>query len=104
MIGRRILTLHRSMIDTSSKSLNRDGEEGSAVDPLIWHQGSHPKVRKLDTRIIEEFATLRGPPGFSDCTWRTHDFGTLARDDVCRWPLWGRFEMLMRPSQVTRDR
>ena len=45
--------LHRSMI-----AIGRDhnGKGGTAPDPLVWDQGSRPKVRKLHIRVIVDLA------------------------------------------------
>ena len=39
--------LHRFMIAIARVSVNHDGKGGTAPDPLVWDQGSRPKVRKL---------------------------------------------------------
>ena len=38
---------HRFMIAIARVSGNHDGKGGTAPDPLVWDQGSRPKVRKL---------------------------------------------------------
>ena len=35
------------MIAVARVSVNHDGKGGTAPDPLVWDQGSRPKVRKL---------------------------------------------------------
>ena len=59
-----MLDLHRFMIAVARVSVNHDGKGGTAPDPLVWDQGSRPKVRKLDTRVTVDLASLPGPAGF----------------------------------------
>ena len=56
--------LHRFMIAIARVSVNHDGKGGTAPDPLVWDQGSRPKVRKLHVRVNVDLASLPGPPGF----------------------------------------
>ena len=56
--------LHRFMIAIAWVSVNHDGKGGTAPDPLVWDQGSRPKVRKLDIRVTVDLASLPGPAGF----------------------------------------
>ena len=42
-----MLDLPRFMIVVARVSVNHDGKGGTAPDPLVWDQGSKPKVRKL---------------------------------------------------------
>ena len=35
-----------------------------APDPLVWDQGSKPKVRQLALRVNVDLASLPGPPVF----------------------------------------
>ena len=58
------LDLHRFMIAVARASVNHDGKGGTAPDPLVWDQGSRPKVRKPAIRINVDLASLPGPPGF----------------------------------------
>ena len=41
-----MLQLHRFMVAISRVAVNHDGEGGSALDPLVWDQGSRKKQRK----------------------------------------------------------
>ena len=59
-----MLDLHRFIIAVARVSVNHDGKGGTAPDPLVWDHGNRPKVRKLDTRINVDLASLPGPPGF----------------------------------------
>ena len=61
--------LQRVMIAVSRVAVNHDGKGGSAPDPLVWDQGSKPKVRKLDIRVIVDLASLPGLPGFLNGSW-----------------------------------
>ena len=56
--------LHRFMIAIARVSVNHDGKGGTAPDPLVWDQGSKPKVRKLAIRVTVDLASLPGPPKF----------------------------------------
>ena len=49
--------LHRFMIAVARVSVNHDGKGGTAPDPLVWDQGSRPKVRKLATRVNVDLAS-----------------------------------------------
>ena len=50
------------MIAVARVSVNHDGRSGTAPDPLVWDQGSRPKVRKLAIRVNVDLASLPGPP------------------------------------------
>ena len=45
-------------------SVNHEGRGGTAPDPLVWDQGSKPKVRKLAVRVNVDLASLPWPTGF----------------------------------------
>ena len=47
-----MMDLHRFMIAVAWVSVNHDGKGGTAHDPLVWDQGSRPKVRKLAIRVM----------------------------------------------------
>ena len=64
-----MLDLHRLMIAIAGVSVNHDGRGGTALDPLVWDQGSRPKARKLDIRVNVDLASLPGPPGFLGGPW-----------------------------------
>ena len=78
--------LHRFMIATARVSVNHDGRGGTAPDPLVWDQGSKPKVRKPAVRVNVDLASLPGPPGFLNCTWIHIVAGHISRDDIAAWP------------------
>ena len=59
-----MLQLQRFMVAVSRVSVNHDGKGGSALDPLVWDQGSRRKRRKVDVRVNVDLAGLPGPPGF----------------------------------------
>ena len=59
-----MLDLHRFMMGIARVSVNRDGKGGTAPDPLVWDQGSRPKVRKLAVRLNVDLASLPSPPDF----------------------------------------
>ena len=50
--------LHRFMIAIATVSVNHDGRGGTAPSPLVWDQGSRPKVRKLAIRVNVDLASL----------------------------------------------
>ena len=81
-----MVDLHRFMIAIARVSVNHDGRGGTAPDPLVWDQGSKPKVRKLAIRVNVDLASLPGPPGFLNSTWIQVDDGPISRDDVAAWP------------------
>ena len=74
--------LHRFMIAIARVSVNHDGKGGTAPDPLVWDQGSKPKVRKLAIRVNVHLASLPGPPGFHNNTWIQVDAGHITSDDI----------------------
>ena len=78
--------LHRFMIAIARVSVNHDGKGGTAPDPLVWDQGSKPRVRNLAIRVTVDLASLPGPPGFLNFTWVQVDAGHIAGDDIAVWP------------------
>ena len=81
-----ITDLHRFMIAIARVSVNHGGKGGTAPDPLVWDQGSRPKVRKLAIRINVDFASLPGPPGFLNSSWVQVDAGRITGSDFAAWP------------------
>ena len=67
-------------------SVNHDGKGGTAPHPLVWDQGSKPKVRKLGIRVTEDLASLPGPPGFLNCDWVQVHAGHITDADITAWP------------------
>ena len=82
--------LHRFMIAIARVSVNHDGRGGTAPDPLVWNQGSRPKVRKLAVRVTVDLASLPGPPGFLNNSWvqvhAGHITGHITDADIASWP------------------
>ena len=78
--------LHRFMIAIARVSVNHDGKGGTAPDPLVWDQGSRPKVRKLHIRLNVDLASLPGPPGFLNSSWIQVDAGHITSADISAWP------------------
>ena len=74
--------LHRFMIAIARVSVNHDGKGGTAPDPLVWDQGSKPKVRKLAIRVNVDLASLPGPPGLLNNTWVQVDAGHITSADI----------------------
>ena len=81
-----MVDLHRFMIAIARVSVNHDGRGGTAPDPLVWDQGSKPKVRKPAVRVNVDLASLPGPPGFLNCTWIQIVAGHISDDDIAAWP------------------
>ena len=81
-----MLDLHRFMIAVARVSVNHDGRSGTAPDPLVWDQGSRPKVRKLAVRVNVDLASLLGPPGFLNNSWIQVDAGRITGCDIAAWP------------------
>ena len=67
-------------------SVNHGGKGGTAPDPLVWDQGSRPKVRKVDIRVNVDLASLPGPPGFLNNDWVQVDAGHFTSADIYAWP------------------
>ena len=82
----RMLSLHRFMVAIAWESLNISENSGSTADPLVWDHSSRPKVRRVDTRVVVDLASLPGPPGFLDSSWYSIDSGPLTDVDVVCWP------------------
>ena len=78
--------LHRFKIAIARVSLNHDGKGGTAPDPLVWDQGSRPKVRKLHVRVNVDLASLLGPPEFLHNSWIQVDAGHITSADISDWP------------------
>ena len=78
--------LHRFMIAIARVSVNHDGKGGTALDPLVWDQGSRPKVRKLHIRVNVDLASLPGRPGFLNGSWIQVDAGHITGADISAWP------------------
>ena len=57
-------------------------EGGTAPDPLVWDQGSRPKVRNLHVRVNVDLASLPGPPGFLHNPWIQVDAGYITGADI----------------------
>ena len=78
--------LHRFMIAIARVSVNHDGKGGTAPDPLVWDQGSKPKVRRLAIRVTVDLASLPAPPGFLNCDWVQVHAGHITDADISDWP------------------
>ena len=81
-----MVDLHRFMIAIARVSVNHDGRGGTAPDPLVWDQGSRPKVRRLAVRVNVDLASLPGPPRFLHSDWVQVHSGNISGDDVSAWP------------------
>ena len=78
--------LRRFMIAVARVSVNHDSKGGTAPDPLVWDQGSRPKVRKLAIRVNVDLASLLGPPGFLNSSWVQVSAGRITGADIAAWP------------------
>ena len=78
--------LRRFVVAIARVSVNHDGKGGTAPDPLVWDQGSRPKVRKLAIRVNVDLASLPGPPGFLNSSWVQVDAGHITGADIAAWP------------------
>ena len=74
------------MIAVARVTVNHDGRCGTAPDPLVWDQGSRPKVRKLAMRVNVDLASLPGPPVFLGGPWIQVNGGHISGADVAAWP------------------
>ena len=74
------------MIAIARVSVNHDGRGGTASDPLVWDQGSRPKVRKQAIRVTVDLASLPGPPGFLNNSWVQVHAGHITAADIAAWP------------------
>ena len=81
-----MVDLHRFMVAIARVSVNHDGRGGTAPDPLVWDQGSKPKVRKLAIRVTVDLASLPGPSGFLNYSWVQVHSGHVTAADVAVWP------------------
>ena len=59
---------------------------GTAPDPLVWDQGSKPKIRKLAIRVNVDLASLPGPPGLLNNNWVQVHAGHITSADISAWP------------------
>ena len=59
-----------------------------ALLPMPWFgiEGSILKTRATSFRLIVDYATLPGPPGFSGSIWCTLYPLSTTREDVAVWP------------------
>ena len=81
-----MLDLHRLMIAVARVSVNHDGKGGTAPDPLVWDQGSKPKVRKLAIWVNVDLASLPCHPGFLGGPWIRVDVGRITGAGIAAWP------------------
>ena len=81
-----IVDLHRFMIAIARVSVNHGGKGCTAPHPLVWDQGSKPKVRGLAIRVNLDLASLPGPPGFLNCDWVQVYAGHITDADISAWP------------------
>ena len=74
------------MVAIARVSVNHDGKGGSALDPLVWDQGSRRKRRKVDVRVNVDLAGLPGRPGFLHGDWVQNQGGCISGADIAAWP------------------
>ena len=81
-----MIDLLKFMVAISRIEVNHDGYGGTAPDALVWDQGGIVKTRAPSFRLIVDFATLPGPPGFLGSTWCTLYPLPITQEDVAVWP------------------
>ena len=79
-----ILVRHRFFIAISTAVVNRDGNDGTAPDPLVWCAGALPKRRRL-VHAVRDRAFLRGPPGIWLGEWVNVPASAISADDIAHW-------------------
>ena len=57
------------MVAFSRIEVNHDGYGGTAPDAMVLDRGGVVKPRASSLRLIVDYATLPGPPGFLGSTW-----------------------------------
>ena len=70
------------MIAIARVSVNHDGKGGNAPHPLVWDQGSRPKVA---VRVNVDIASLPSPPGFLTGSWVQVSAGRITGADIAAW-------------------
>ena len=73
-----VLDLHRFFIDIS-----RDGNNGTAPDPMVWSAGALPKRRRL-VHAVRDLAMLLGPPAFWLGGWVAGPAVDIGAEDVAQ--------------------
>ena len=81
-----MIDLHKFMVAISRIEVNHDGYGGTAPDAMVWDQGGIVKPRASSFRLIVDYASLPGPPGFLGSTWRTLYPLPITLEDVAVWP------------------
>ena len=81
-----MLDLHKFMVAISRIEVNHDGYGGTAPDAMVWDRGGIVKPRASSFRLIVDYASLPGPPGFLSCTWCTLYPLHITPEDVAVWP------------------
>ena len=74
------------MIAVAGVSVNHDGRDGTAPDPLVWDQGGRRKVRRTDSSFNVDLASLPGPPGFLGGPWIQVHGSSISGADIAAWP------------------
>ena len=81
-----MLDLLKFMVAISRIEVNHDGHRGTARRPMTWDQGSSIKPRASSLWITIDHASLPGPPGFLDSSWRSFFHFSITQEDVAIWP------------------
>ena len=69
------------MVAISREALNHDDGGGSRVDPVVWDHASKPKVRRIESKLVEDLAVMPRPFGSlyrnlaSGGVWASHRWG-----------------------------
>ena len=81
-----MIDLHKFMVAISRIEVNHDGHGGTAPDAMVWDKGGIVNPYASSFRLIVDYASLPGPPGFLGSTWCTLYPITITREDVAVWP------------------
>ena len=74
------------MVAISRIEVNHDGSGDTALDAMVWDRGGLVKTRASSLRIVVDYASLPGPPGFLDCPWCNVTSTPITPEDVAAWP------------------
>ena len=69
-----MLDLHKFMVTISRIEVNYDGYGGTARDAMVWDKGGVIKPRASSLRLIMDYASLPGLPGFWVCSGQLQSF------------------------------
>ena len=68
--------------------MTHDGNDGTALDPMVWSAGALPKRRRL-VHAVRDLAMLPGPPALWLGEWVAGPAVTIGVEDVAQsWSSW----------------